>query len=76
MKHRRVKKIRHTRTSGCRPIKVDKETHKKLKTFSRELSVLQDSNVSMGEAIRRLTKTPNCRLVLERDAIGKRRFRR
>ena len=76
MKHRRVKKIRHTRTSGSRPIKVDKETHRKLKTFSRELSALQDSNVSMGEIIRRLARTHNCKLVLEKDALSKRRFRR
>ncbi len=79
MKPKRKKK-RISRTSlprsivrkSPRPVKLDAETHGFFKTLKREISEAENTDVSMGEIIRRGKNIPGFKNILIEDARFKR----
>ena len=63
-------------TKNKKLVKVDVETHKLLKTLSREITAAQNHRVDMGEIIKRNFNRFDTRDILLEDGRAKRRLSR
>ncbi len=56
-----------------RLLKIDEETHRKLKQIKRELSVIEKQDISMGKIVKRILKGQDIEIRLKAGSILRRR---
>lgn len=56
-------------------IRIYKEDWEKINKTRRELSTIENKDVKTAELVRRMTRVPNIKFVLEKDSLIKRRIR-